>query len=94
MSDIAHSLVRRAVHVTQQHYATESNGDEDQIKRIATWGIVLLWATTILYMALIAAVSLSFIPSVLRLRLDLWPADFLRHTSFLTLMAMLLPLWQ
>ena len=56
MSDVAHSLVRRAVDITQQHYANENGGDEHQIKQITVWGMVLLWATAIAYMALISAV--------------------------------------
>ena len=57
MSEIAHSLVRRAVDVTQQHY--ETNGEDHQVKRMAIWGMILLWATAMIYMATISAVSLS-----------------------------------
>ena len=61
MSEIAHHLVRRAVDVTNQHYAQASSaGEQDgepKIKQIATWGVVLLWMTGVLYMALASAVS-------------------------------------
>lgn len=59
MSDIAHHLVRRAVGVTQQHYAqTTVNGEgEPEFKQIAAWGFVLLWGTVLLYLALVSAVS-------------------------------------
>ena len=61
MSDIAHSLVRRAVDVTQQQYANENNGgDEHQIKQIAVWGMALLWITVLLYMAMVSAVGVQF----------------------------------
>ena len=73
MSDIAHHFVRRAVAATQQHIAqsavvTSNNGQPDeqpQIKQLAAWGIVLLWATAILYMAAISAVSAPLsLPSI------------------------------
>ncbi|KAL9131460.1 MAG: hypothetical protein Q9217_000608 [Psora testacea] len=61
MSDIAHSLVRRAVDVTQQHYANENNGDHDpQIKQIAMWAMALLWITALMYMAMVSAISYTY----------------------------------
>ena len=58
MSDIAHSLVRRAVDVTQQHYANEPDNNDETVRKIAIWGIVLLWATALIYVAMVSAVSL------------------------------------
>lgn len=58
MSEVAHHLVRRGLQVTQAHYATSSD-DETQIKQIAVWGMVLLWTTAVLYMAMVSAVSLT-----------------------------------
>ena len=55
MSGIAHSLVRRAVDVTQQHYSSPQG--DDQIKQIALWGVILLWVTGVLYFATVSAVS-------------------------------------
>ena len=61
MSDIAHSLVRRAVDVTQQHYANDGNGgDENEVKKIAMWAMALIWTTALLYMAMVSAVSNPF----------------------------------
>ena len=56
MSDIAHNLVRRAVAVTQQHYNTPQGDNDDQIKQIAMWGMVLIWVTGVLYFAMMSAV--------------------------------------
>lgn len=64
MSEIAHHLIRRAVDVTQLHQAqasTVSDGDDGlHLKKLATWGVVLLWVTGILYLAIVSAVS--FLP--------------------------------
>ncbi len=57
MSGIAHNLVRRAVDVTQQHYNTSQGDNDDQIKRIAMWGMILIWVTGVLYFAMMSAVS-------------------------------------
>ena len=58
MSDIAHHLLRRGFDATQQHYNNVGDQDEDQIKQIATFGMVLIWVTAILYFAMMSAVSL------------------------------------
>ena len=58
MSEFAHSLVRRAVEVSNHHYANESAKNEDEAKIIAIWGMVLLWVTVLVYMAVVSAVSL------------------------------------
>ena len=58
MSGIAHSLVRRGVEATQQHYNSPQDNNEDQIKQIALWGMVLIWITGVLYLAMVSAVSL------------------------------------
>ena len=58
MSGIAHNLVRRAVAVTQQHYNSPQGDNDDQIKQIAIWGMVLIWVTGVLYFAMMSAVSL------------------------------------
>ncbi len=68
MSDIIHHLVRRGIDATNQHYAQvqpAENGEEDQpqIKQIALWGIILLWATTILYFVMVSAV-ISAVPPI------------------------------
>ena len=57
MSGIAHHLVRRAVVVTQQHYNTPQGDNDDQIKQIATWGMILIWVTGVLYFAMMSAVG-------------------------------------
>ena len=57
MSGIAHNLVRRAVDATQQHYNTVQGDNDDQIKQIAMWGMVLIWVTGVLYFAMMSAVS-------------------------------------
>ena len=57
MSGIAHNLVRRAVDVTQQHYNTSQGDNDDQIKRIAMWGMILIWVTGVLYFAMMSAVN-------------------------------------
>ncbi len=58
MSDIAHHLLRRGIDATQQNFNNRSGGQDDQIKRIATWGIALIWVTGVLYLAMMSAVSL------------------------------------
>ena len=60
MSGIAHNLVRRAVAVTQQHYSTPQGDNDDQIKQIAMWGMILIWVTGVLYFAMMSAVSQLF----------------------------------
>ena len=62
MSDIAHHLLRRGIDTVQQNYNSASDGQDDQIKRIATWGIALIWVTGILYLAMVSAVSISLQP--------------------------------
>lgn len=57
MSGIAHNLVRRAVDVTQQHYNTPQGDNDDQIKQIALWGMILIWVTGVIYFAIMSAVS-------------------------------------
>ena len=63
MSGIAHNLVRRAVAVTQQQYNTpQPQGDnDDQIKQIAMWGMILIWVTGVLYFAMMSAVR-QYVP--------------------------------
>ena len=60
MSDIADHLVRRAIDVAQssmaQASAANSEPEEHEIKQLAAWGIFLLWATTIVYLAMVSAV--------------------------------------
>ncbi|KAG8528145.1 uncharacterized protein KY384_007061 [Bacidia gigantensis] len=60
MSSAAHSLARRALDVTQQHYANIDAGNEEGIKQIAIWGMILLWATVVLYMAMISAIDYTY----------------------------------
>ena len=57
MSGITHNLVRRAVYATQQHYNALQEDNDEQIKRIAMWGIILIWVTGVLYFAMMSAVS-------------------------------------
>ena len=57
MSGIAHSLVRRGIDATQQHYNSPQGQNDDSIKQIAVWGMVLLWVTGVLYLAMVSAVS-------------------------------------
>ena len=57
MSGITHNLVRRAVDATQQHYNTLQEDNDEQIKRIAMWGMILIWVTGVLYFAMMSAVS-------------------------------------
>ena len=57
MSGIAHNLVRRAVYATQQHYNTLQEDNDEQIKQIAMWGMILIWVTGVLYFAMMSAVS-------------------------------------
>ena len=59
MSDIAHHLLRRGIDATQQNYNEAGNDQEDPLKQIATWGIALIWVTSILYFAMMSAVSLQ-----------------------------------
>lgn len=58
MSDIAHHLLRRGIVATQQNF-NRNDGQDDEIKRIATWGIVLIWITGVLYLAMMSAVCLQ-----------------------------------
>ncbi|KAK4696323.1 hypothetical protein P7C71_g1577, partial [Lecanoromycetidae sp. Uapishka_2] len=60
MSDIAHHLLRRGLDATQQNFNNGSDGQDDQIKRIATWGIVLIWVTGVLYLAMMSAISYTY----------------------------------
>ncbi|MCJ1460407.1 hypothetical protein MMC28_010789 [Mycoblastus sanguinarius] len=61
MSSVAHHLVSRAVDATQQHFSTPVDGNDDtQIKRVAVWGVVLVWVTAIIYMAFMAAISYTY----------------------------------
>ena len=60
MSDIIHHLVRRGVDATNQHYAGVQpleGENEPEIKQLALWGVILLWATSILYFVVVSAVS-------------------------------------
>ena len=57
MSGITHNLVRRAVDATQQHYSILQEDNDEQIKRIAMWGMILIWVTGVLYFAMMSAVS-------------------------------------
>lgn len=57
MTGIAHNLVRRAVYATEQHYNTLQEDNDEQIKRIALWGMILIWVTGVLYFAMMSAVS-------------------------------------
>lgn len=62
MADIIHHVVRRGIDATNEHYAqlqTSENGQEDQpeIKELVLWGMILLWATSILYFVIVSAVS-------------------------------------
>lgn len=59
MSDIAHHLLRRGIDATQQNFNNGSDGQDDQIKQIATWGIALIWVTGVLYLAMMSAVCLQ-----------------------------------
>lgn len=59
MSGVAHHLVRRALDITNEQYANTSN-DDDQVKRIAIWGMLILWATGIIYTAMMAAISYTY----------------------------------
>ena len=61
MSGIAHNLVRRAVGISHQYYNTPQGDNDDQIKQIALWGMILIWATGVLYFAMMSAVS-QFLP--------------------------------
>ena len=66
MASLGHHLARRAVEVAQNHITSPSafenvnsgsnSQDEPEIKMIATWGIVLLWVTAVLYMSIMSAV--------------------------------------
>lgn len=63
MSEIAHHVLRRALDATNAHYSPEwtlpeSVDDQPEFKQIAVWGMVLLWATVILFMAFMSMVSL------------------------------------
>lgn len=69
MSGITHNLVRRAVDATQQHYNTLQEDNDEQIKRIAMWGMILIWVTGVLYFAMMSAVS-QFIVSKLAVYRD------------------------
>ena len=57
MADVAHSLARRALEVTQQHVNNVDSPEDHPLKQIALWGFLLLWVTMILYMAVVSAVS-------------------------------------
>ena len=59
MSALAQNLFRRAVYATQQHYNTPQEDNDEQIKRIAMWGMILIWVTGVLYFAMMSAVSRS-----------------------------------
>ena len=78
MSGIAHNLVRRAVDATQQHYNTVQEDNDDQIKRIAMWGMVLIWVTGVLYFAMMSAVSQLVVLSWPRIETD-WSLLDLLH---------------
>jgi len=60
MSGIAHNLIRRAVAVAQQHYNTPQGDNDDQIKQIAMWGMILIWVTGVLYFAMMSAISYTY----------------------------------
>lgn len=66
MASLAHHLVRRGLDATQEHFispqginpADEPQGQDDaELKRLAMWAITLIWVTSILFMALMSAVS-------------------------------------
>jgi len=72
MASIGHHLIRRAFDVTQDHFSSPAGSihgfnpadepqDDTKIKQLATWGIVLIWVTAILYMAMMSAVSLTWV---------------------------------
>ena len=64
MSSIGHHLVRRAFDATQEHFQAVNSPQDGSLGQdtgeyhgMAAWGIGLLWATSILYFAVISAVS-------------------------------------
>ena len=59
MSSVAHHFVRRAVDAAQYAHsaATSANtSDGEKIKELAPWGILLLAATGIMYLVVVASV--------------------------------------
>lgn len=63
MASIGHHLMRRAFDATQDHFSSptainpaDEGQDDTEIKRLAVWAVALIWATFILYMAMMSAV--------------------------------------
>ena len=63
MSTIVHSLVRRGYEATQGRY-TKVTADKDVATlQLPAWGIASLWMTALLYLIIVAAVSLDSVPT-------------------------------
>lgn len=70
MSSLGQHLVKRSIQAAQDHFSSpggyevvnpaDEPQDGEKIKALAIWGIVLVWVTAILYLAMMSAVSTTY----------------------------------